>query len=64
MEYDVHRFWFHANGTLAAVSTHENQYSGIPDQETFDDLTNDFACPVWSTLDEEDGAALPIEFEG
>jgi len=49
---------------VAAVSTHDNQYPGIPHQETFDELTNDFACPVWSTLEEDDGAALTIEFEG
>lgn len=49
---------------VAAVSTALNQYPGIPHQETFDELDNDFACPVWSTLEEEDGTALTIEFEG
>lgn len=49
---------------VAAVSTHENQYSGIPHNETFDELEGDFDCPVWSTLEEEDGDALTIEFEG
>ena len=49
---------------VAAVSTYKNQYSGIPHNATFDELKDDFACPVWSTLEEEDGAALTIDFEG
>ncbi len=48
---------------LAAVSTYMDQYPGIPDQVTFDELGNEFDCPVRSTLDEDDGAALTIEFE-
>jgi hypothetical protein len=49
---------------LAAVSTFENTYSGIPDTATFDELENDFACPMFTTLDENDGDALVLEFDG
>jgi beta-lactamase superfamily II metal-dependent hydrolase len=49
---------------IAAVSTYKNQYSGIPHNATFDELNDEFACPVLSTLDEQDGAALTIDFEG
>jgi beta-lactamase superfamily II metal-dependent hydrolase len=48
----------------AAVSTFEDTYSGIPHEETFDELENVHGCKVHKTLGLADGAPLKIEFEG
>ena len=48
----------------AAVSTFPNTYSGIPHEETFDELRDDHGCALLTTMGLADGEALVVEFEG
>jgi beta-lactamase superfamily II metal-dependent hydrolase len=47
----------------AAVSTFEDTYSGIPHQQTLDELEHEHGCIIYKTLGLKDGEALKIEFE-
>jgi len=48
----------------AAVSTFPDTYSGIPHQETFDELRDLHGCTLSTTMGLADGAARVLEFEG
>jgi len=48
----------------AAVSTFPDTYSGIPHQETFDELRDVHGCILSTTMGLADGEAQILEFEG